>query len=207
VRKLAVAVIAGLLLLNQRASFAQSELAFVKTCPFSKGDSVTKVKEFYGIASDPQKTGQTLPGTAFYQYYFPQYGVWVFLDDHLLILSLRFDRPFSGKIGGIAVGDRKEDVRLAKGEPARQFQGFLDSDAMENRKQRKQDILSALPDPTPKKQVLDAFAQITRIDELPSEFAMAWVYNPGQQSFVRYDIGATSNKVQVIIANSCAAEK
>jgi hypothetical protein len=205
-RKIGVAVLACLFALHHSASFAQSDAAFLKACPFVKGDPIAKVKEFYGIASDPEKLSKVTPGMTSYQYHFEQYGVWVFLDDRLLVNSVRFDRPFAGKIGGVAIGDDKDAIRHVKGGPPRQFQGVPDSDALQSRKQRKLDLLNALPDAAPKSQVIDAFVETARIDAQPITFTTAWAYNAGKPSFVRYDLGSEDDKVQSIIADSCAAE-
>jgi hypothetical protein len=148
---------------SQSVSVAQSDGAFFTTCPFSKGETVPRVKDFYGTASDPMKLEQPVPSLSSYVYHFQQYGVWIFFDDRLLIRGLRFDEPFAGKIGGVAIGDDQATVRRVRGEPSKQF----------------------------------AFGLNT-----------AWTYNPPADgpSFLRYDFGATSGRVQSIFANSCHVE-
>jgi hypothetical protein len=164
--------------------------------------------ESEGIAVDPTKLDRPTPSSTSYEYHLQQYGVWVFFDDRLLINGLRFDKPFAGKIGGVAIGDDQAAVRRAKGEPSNQFRGLPDKDALEDRQQRRLDILNALPDPAPKERVMAAFREIARIDALPLDWNTAWTYNPAadKQSFFRYDFSATSGKVQSILANSCHAE-
>jgi hypothetical protein len=175
-------------------------------CPLRKGDPVTKVKEFYGIAFAPKKLDKPWPSGTAFLYHFREYGVWVFFDSNLRIQSLRFDAPFGGKIGGIAIGDTKDQVRRVKGEPMRRFDGTLDAEALATRKRRKLDILDGLPDPAPKEQVLRAFKEIAGLDASPIPRATAWVFNPGSPSFVRYDFGSLSGRVQTIFANCGTVE-
>jgi hypothetical protein len=191
---------AGVLLLGQPLAAAEPDADLMNTCPFAKGDSITKVRAFYGTSAEPRKMG-----TAAYQFHFQQYGVWVFFDSDFLVASLRFDPPFGGKIDGVAIGATKDEVRAAKGEPTRQFQGMPDTEAAEARKQHNLDIVNALPDPAPKKQVLDAFAEIARLDAQPAAFMSAWIY--GQQPFVRYDFATKNGTVRMIFTNSCAMDK
>jgi hypothetical protein len=103
---------------------AEKNLEFLTTCPFAKGDTLASVKKFYRIASAPRKWENPTPeGTAF-DYHFPQYGVWVFFDDKLLIKGLRFDAPFQGRVDGIGIGDSADHLRSVKGEPALRFPGL-----------------------------------------------------------------------------------
>ena len=100
------------------ANSAKSDGEMLTTCPFSKGDSVKRVKEVCGIASEPQRLKTVTPGGTAYQYHFERYGLWVFFDESLLIKSLRYDTPFQGKVGGVGLGDTSDRVRSMKGSPA-----------------------------------------------------------------------------------------
>jgi hypothetical protein len=106
----------------------------LKNCPLKKGDPLSKVKEFYRVSYDPQESGPRVPGSFYYAYDFPKYGVSVFFDNLLQVLTLRFDRPFSGKIDGISIGDTKEQVVKLKGEPLRKFQSPDFKKAQENKR-------------------------------------------------------------------------
>ncbi len=191
-----------LILLASGTGTATAQTArLLQGCPFSNGDPVSKVQGFYGITFEPTK--DTTPSTE-YRYHFPEYGVWVFFNANRLVTTLRFERPFSGKIAGIGIGDSKEEVRRMRGEPLRQFEGFWDSEALEDRKRLKQSVLDRLPDPAPKRLVINALEEIAKIDSLPRPSNTAWTYGR-DRSFVRYDIGARGN-VQVILSNSCNPE-
>jgi hypothetical protein len=203
---LAIAALILIALLMPSPSSAQSDIALLTTCAFSKGDPIAKVKRFYGLASEPQTLRSVTPGGTAFQYHLEEYGVWVFFDDRLRVGSLRFDPPFRGKIEGVAIGDDADRVRLAKGQPARQFPGMPDPVANQRRQERVREILDALPDPTPKARVIEVFAEISRLTGAPPEFMTAWVYNPGKPSFVRYDVSSRDSKVQSILVNSCSPE-
>jgi hypothetical protein len=95
---------------------------FLKNCPLKKGDPLSKVKEFYGVSYDPQKSDPPTPSGIYYTYHFAKYGVYVFFDNFLQVATLRFDRPFSGKIDGVSVGDTKDEVVKLKGEPPTRFE-------------------------------------------------------------------------------------
>jgi hypothetical protein len=82
---------------------------------------VSKVKEFYHVSFEPQIWEKPSPGGTSYQYHFAEYGVYVFFDASKNVQSLRFDRPFAGKIDGVTVGASKEEVVRLKGEPVREF--------------------------------------------------------------------------------------
>ena len=181
-------------------SFAEDDEKFYAECPISQGDSVNKVKQFYRIPVDPQMLGS--PTTYRYQYHLEGYGIWVFFDEQLRVLSLRFDAPFRGRFGGIAIGDTSARVLALRGEPTRQLQGLVEGTQLKKREQQVQAVLEALPDPVPKSKVLETVAEINRIRTDPLKFNTAWLYaKPG---FVRYDISPDDNKVQSILANSCS---
>ncbi len=122
-----------LLFAFQDAAFSQDDSMFRLRCSLNKGDTVDKVKKFYNISSDPKKWDRPTPGGTAYQYHFPEYGVWVFLNPNLQISSLRFDRPFAGKIGDVAIGDTKDDVLRIKGKPGSESDGLPDQEVMEKR--------------------------------------------------------------------------
>ena len=86
--------------------------------------TLSKVKEFYRVSYDPEKSepipiqgGTYYVGGIYYTYDFAKYGVDVFFDKFLQVDTLQFNRPFSGKIDGVSVGDTKEHVVKLKGEP------------------------------------------------------------------------------------------
>jgi hypothetical protein len=204
VRKLSFATLAAMMIAAPLAAFAQPGAKFLTTCPFSKGDPASKVKQFYELASEPQRLEKPIPdGTAF-QYHVEQYGVWVFFDSALLTRTVRFDAPFRGQIRGVSIGDDADRVRSLNGQPMRQFQGFPDTAASERRQQRVLDIINALPDPSPKAQVAKAFDQVVNLMKAPPDFTTAWVYNPGKPGNDVYDIGIAG--VQSILVSSCQPE-
>lgn len=212
-RHIAATILSGLILATPLSGFAQSDTTFPARCNFAKGDPIAKVKEFYGIDFEPQKLAAAVTlapvrpiGWTAFQYHLEQYGVWVFFDDHQDVSSLRFDAPFRGQIGGIAIGDDVASVRSLHGERERQMQGFADEDAKQRREQRMRDIIDALPDPAPKQRVLDAFIAALTLVREPTDFTTAWIYNAGTPSFVSYHI-SINNKVQNILANACPQEK
>jgi hypothetical protein len=48
-------------------------------------------------------------------------GIWIFLNDENRVRSIRFDRPFRGRIDGVAVGDTAKEVLRIKGRPDRKW--------------------------------------------------------------------------------------
>src|SRR5215470_17764542 len=110
------------------------------------------------------------------------------------VSSLRFDAPFRGRIGGIAIGDTADRVRSSRGEPVRQISGLgalPDLTQEKKREQQVQALLKALPDPVPKSKVLETLSEINRIRTGPIKLNTA----PDKPSFVRYEIGSDDNKV------------
>jgi hypothetical protein len=195
-----------LLFAFQDAAFSQDDSMFRLRCSLNKGDTVDKVKKFYNISSDPKKWDRPTPGGTAYQYHFPEYGVWVFLNPNLQISSLRFDRPFAGKIGDVAIGDTKDDVLRIKGKPGSESDGLPDQEVMEKRGKLKRDILDALPDPAPKRLVMKAFEEIAGLDASPPAFCTAWIYKVGTPSFERYEFGSLSGRVQSILSGHGTTE-
>jgi Protein of unknown function (DUF2845) len=143
-----------------------------KNCPLKNGDTLSKVKEFYHVNYDPQESGPRVPGGTYYAYHFPKYGVYVFFDNFLQVQTLRFDQPFSGKIGGVSVGDPKEQVVKLKGEPVS--------------KSRSLDF-----------EVLERAQKGQRISENNEE----WTYKQNEREFVVYNFGSSSGKVQTIFSS------
>jgi hypothetical protein len=190
-----------MLLFVASESFAEDDDKFYTECAISKGDSVDKVKQFYRIPVDPQEIAPPAPFR--YQYHLGEYGIWVFFDELKQVSSLRFDAPFRGRIGGIAIGDTADRLRSVRGEPALQRMGLPDITQQRKREQQVQALLNALPDPAPKSKVLETFAEINRIRSAPPKWNTAWLYDPSEPSFVRYEIGPDDNRVQLILVNSC----
>jgi hypothetical protein len=183
-------------------SFAEDDKKFYTECAISQGDSVNKVKQFYRAPADPLKMAPPTPYR--YQYHLEQYGIWVFFDELMRVSSLRFDAPFRGRIGGIAIGDTADRLRSLRGEPIRQLSGLPDLTQEKKREQQVQALLKALPDPVPKYKVLETFAEINRIRTDPIKYNTGWLYDPSKPSFVRYEIGPDDNRVQSILLNSCS---
>ncbi|MEY4882952.1 MAG: hypothetical protein RIS34_806 [Pseudomonadota bacterium] len=194
------------LLFASLSSSAQSAVdeKYLAACPFSKGDSITKVKAFYMAEREPSRMNTAVPGQVSYQYHFPEYGVWVFLDASLQVSTLRFESSFKGPIGGVSVGTLKDDVKRIKGEPVRTFQGFPDTEDTKLRNTKKQQALDALPDPVPKLKVREFVEELTRTDTAPFVWNSAWSYATAvTANWVRYDLSPTTNAVSIILAGSC----
>jgi hypothetical protein len=178
-----------------------AENNFLKNCPLKKGDPLSKVKEFYRVGYDPEKSERPPPGGTSYTYHFSEYGVWIFLSSSQQVQTLRFDKPFAAKIDGVAVGDTKEMVITLKGEPLRKFQGLPDLEVSENRKKRIAEIIENLPDRSPKELVRKAFSDIEALHALPLSWNEAWVYSKAEGELRRYDFGSLSGKVQTILSD------
>jgi hypothetical protein len=188
-------------------AFAQTPVdeKFLTSCPFTRGDSITRVKAYYQTEAEPTRMSTALSASpTIYQYHFPDYGVWVFLDASLQVQSLRFEAPFRGSVGGIAVGASADDLRRQKGEPLRTFQGFPDNENIKQRKAKKQQALDALADPAPKDKVRALFDEFARIDSAPLVWGAAWMYGVSNTAgWQRYDVSPTTNKVTIVLAGSC----
>lgn len=202
VRKLGATAIA-MIALGLPASFAGTDSAFFGACSFAKDDPVTAVKAFYGIHVDPRTPKTPAPSGTSYEYRFSQFGVWVFFDAELHVSGIRLDAPFSGSVGGIAIGDSEDRIRRIKGEPPRRFQGVPDPAVLEKRDQRKTALVASLPNPAPVEQTVKVLEQMARIDSEPMAFTTAWAYGAGTRDFVQYDIGSENGKVEEILTNSC----
>jgi hypothetical protein len=202
-RKGIVTVLFLMLALATSESFAEDDDKFYTECTISRGDSVDKVKQFYRVPVDPQEMALPIPFSR-YQYHLEQYGIWVFFDELKRVSGLRFDAPFRGRIGGIVIGDTADRLRSLRGEPIRQFRGLPDFTQQKKREQQAVAMLEALPDPVPKSELLAKLVEIGRMLGDPIKFNTAWVYDPNEPSFARYDIGPDDNRVQSIFVNSCS---
>src|SRR5882672_9524291 len=52
---------------------------------------------------------------------FEEQGLWIFLDDALIVRSMRFDSPFRGRVDGVAIGETALEVLRIKGRPSRKW--------------------------------------------------------------------------------------
>jgi hypothetical protein len=174
-------------------------------CPIKQGDPIDAVKRHFSINVEPAKQPRVTPGGTAYQYQLSGLGIWIFFDANQRVTTMRFEPPFFGSIGGVRVGDTKEAVRRARGEPQRIMdQGMPDMADLAARRQRKQELIDRLPDPAPRREVQQAFQEISRIDAQPPKWLTAWVYSPGTPNFVRYDFGGPDDTVQIIFSARCS---
>lgn len=88
---------------------------FRVNCPFSIGDSVAVVQEFYNIDDEPEKLWAP-KGPAF-QYRLKEYGVWIFFDKDFRIEGLRFNKPYKGSVRGMRIGYPISESKRLNGEP------------------------------------------------------------------------------------------
>lgn len=97
------------------AAFADDDTRFYTQCV--RGDSVDKIKEFYRLSADPQKLPSIVDRTSYYLYHLEQSGIWVFFDETKQVSGMKFEAPFTGRVGDIGIGDTAGRVRLWRGEP------------------------------------------------------------------------------------------
>jgi hypothetical protein len=174
-------------------------------CPIRTGDPVEAVKQHFRLDAEPFKYPKPTPGGAAYHYQLADRGVWIFFDNALRVTNMRFNAPFAGKVGDVAVGDSKEAVRRVHGEPnSIMSQGMVDTRAFESRQRRKQQLIDGLPDPAPRSEVMRAFEQMKRIDAEPFPYLTAWIYYPRTPDFVRFDFGA-DDRVQIVFSSHCSS--
>jgi hypothetical protein len=178
-----------------------------EACPTREGDTVDAVRKQFGLSADPVKLPRATPGGAASQYTLVERGIVVQFDGGGRVSSMRFHRPYVGKLGGVAIGDSKDTVRRLRGEPqSTTAQGMPDMLDLEDRRKRKQALLDALPDPVAKAEVMRVFADMNRIDTMPIRLLTGWLYKPGSADYVRYDFGSPNDTVQIIFARSCKVE-
>ena len=94
--------------------------------PIKKGDHISKVKEFYGLDSDPQAYNSAQDP---WMYDLSQYGILIFFDKAFNVYVIRFDVGFKGKLEGIGIGDTEEAMLKLKGEPAKRWKFGPDEEA------------------------------------------------------------------------------
>jgi hypothetical protein len=178
-----------------------------EACPTREGDTVDAVRKQYGLSADPAKLPRATPGGAASQFSLVERGILIVFDSGGRVTTMRFSRPFAGKVGGVAIGDGKDTVRKLRGDPQTiTAQGTPDMLEIEDRRKRKQALLDALPDPVAKAEVLRVFEDMRRIDAQPIRFLTGWLYKPGTADYARYDFGSPNDTVQVIVARSCKVE-
>ena len=196
-------------LIQAQTSSSPVPKAQLEGCPFSKGDSITKVKAFYDLQVEPTRFSSAtgIANSTAYQYYLPDRGVWIFLDTSLQVASMRFEPPFNGPIGGVSPGATLDELKRTKGEPIRPaFQGFLDAEELARRKDLPKQRVAALADMVPKALVSELVDELVKLYTSPIKSTQAYTYGNAQSgTFFRYDVSPTSNKVQVILSSSCSA--
>jgi hypothetical protein len=178
-----------------------------EACPTREGDTIDAVRKQYGLSADPAPLARKTPGGTAYQYSLVERGIFVFFDAGGRVASMRFNRPFAGRIAGVAIGDSKDKVRALRGEPQSTMpQAMPDMYDLEDRRRRKAALIEALPDPAPRAEVRRAFEDMGKIDAQPIRYLTGWVYKAGSPNFARYDFGSPNDTVQIVFARSCAVE-
>jgi hypothetical protein len=82
--------------------------------PIKIGDTYQK------IASAYQTSQQIEPSTFGHPFlHLQKFGIWFFFDKNNAIDEIRFDRPFAGRVMGVAIGDTISFVEKTIGEPTR----------------------------------------------------------------------------------------
>jgi hypothetical protein len=79
---------------------------FDKHCPVRLRDPWESAKKKLGAKGEPKRY---LRNKGF-QFRLRERGIWLFLDDDLRIRTIRLEKPFAGKIDGIAIGDLRDTV-------------------------------------------------------------------------------------------------
>jgi hypothetical protein len=98
-----------------------SEL-FDEHCPIRRGDSADTVMSRLGLDKEPevyQPSSSSPPG---YQHRAESLGIWVFYDASKIVRTIRLDSPFAGKVGGVAIGTPRNQVRAVLGKPSWGFE-------------------------------------------------------------------------------------
>jgi len=179
---------------------------YLKECNFDEGDSLEKVKQFYGIDSEPhfnKEQAKYKKATA-YTYYFNQYGVWVFFDANKKVQSLRFNSPFAGTVAGVAIGDASEQIVKHNGNPFKKTDmGLYDYVEYREREKKIDGLLSSLPDPAPKAKVLQVIDKIQAIRNKALVRTKSWLYKSDSGEFFRYNVSPVDDQVRYMFANSC----
>jgi len=185
--------------------FSASAALAQQPCLLKEGDSLEAAKRQFGIDANPTRQASVTPGGTTYQYSLPDLGVWIFFDSRLRVSSLRFNKPYAGKVAGVAIGDDKDHVRRLLGEPQSVMsQGMVDVGDLQARRDEKKMLLDLLPDPAPRHQVMRAFEEMQRIDARPFKYMTGWIYNARSPDFVRFDFGSPGDTVQIIFSRRCA---
>ena len=182
-------------------SAAVSNEDWKQACHIKKGDTLQLVRAFYRLNYDPSPEPHA-PGKSFGStYHFNEYGVWVFFDKDQKVQSLRFEKPFRGKIGGVAVGETRDQVVRDKGPCQNEFRGMPDADEFANRDERIRKLVAKLPDTVPKAVAAKTIETVVQIQKEQPKFNTACSYTDSNGRFCRYDFGSTSGVVQIIFSD------
>jgi len=100
---------------GEDSAIARPDDKFRESCPFSIGNTVADVQEFYNIDEAPEKLWA--PKGPASQYRFREYGVWIFFNEFQRIEGLRFNEPYKGSVRGLQVGDSISKSKRVHGEP------------------------------------------------------------------------------------------
>lgn len=88
-----------------------------RTLEINKGDTVNAVKQKLGLVEEPERLPEV--DKLIFHYHLAELGFWVFFNESGVAYSIRFDNPFPYHVNGIRIGDTKDQVLDALGEPQR----------------------------------------------------------------------------------------
>jgi hypothetical protein len=187
------------------------------SCPFERNQPLEAVQRFYSLTDEPKPLEQPSDSGSVSYYNLQQFGVWLFFSADRKLRRLRFEAPFDGKIGGVAIGDLAEDVLRRRGEPSGIVPGMIEGWAppgtpgtpgapggpsivptsprqpdglLKTQWPAQQPAKPAPGQPVPQQQWLPIFMR-------------GLVYGSEAVGAVRYDIAMRDRRVRVIFATDC----
>lgn len=108
----------------------------IDKCRFDYNITVNEFKKEFSLQNDPKlmitdenrpehMSDQALMKLNRQYYEFKEYGIRVFFDMEGRFKSFTFNKPYSGKIGGIRIGDSLDTIKKIKGAPQKNDSGSI----------------------------------------------------------------------------------
>jgi len=153
----------------------------LEKCPFKRWAPLSAVKEFYGLTDDPIEKPSPVGGWLFrgspyigstYYYLLTQYGVAVWFGSDFQMLEIGVRRPFSGKIGRVAIGATKDDVRRIRGETSNVAANSRNPSFLKLQRDVRAKVLERLSDPAPHNDIRKAVKEIGSAGPFPLELML-----------------------------------
>jgi len=114
-------------------TLAWAESVKIKGMPVKIGDTVEDVQKALNTKLEPEKSISNMPSSPFdankkkTELHLKTKGIWIFFEKGK-VYTVRMDKPFSGSIGGVKIGDPSDKIEKTLGPAVNKGKfGFYDT--------------------------------------------------------------------------------